>query len=341
MIENMNDNLHFYRHNCINLIKLLAALQVMFGHMIEHLDLSGNDPVLRTTYFFRGVPIFFVLSGFLIWFSIEHTKTFGQYLKKRFWRIYPELWVAVFVEIIIIIVLFHSWVPKQLFVFSVCQSTLFQFWTPESLRGYGVGTPNGTLWTIGVMVQFYIVVWPLHKLMKSRKFTTWIVGLIILFAISWAGGYSSHLFGYELITKLYDQTFIKYLWLFYIGMFVAKFSDILLPTLRKLWFLFVLFAFLFFWTGWDLFSGYYLGWSFFLTIGLIGFAYRFPQLSISPDISYGLFLYHMIVINVFVHFGWTGSWLYILPVSIIALLLAIASTFTVGFFSSTCKQKIN
>ena len=43
-----------------------------------------------------------------------------------------------------------------LFIF--CQSSIFQFWTPNFLRGYGCGTPNGSLWTIGILIQFYIII---------------------------------------------------------------------------------------------------------------------------------------------------------------------------------------
>ena len=94
--------------NCLNLIRIIAAFQVMFGHMVEHLELPINETAFRMSYFFRGVPIFFVISGFLMWFSIGRSKTYSQYLKKRFWRIYPELWVAVLIEIGVILVLYKG-----------------------------------------------------------------------------------------------------------------------------------------------------------------------------------------------------------------------------------------
>ena len=123
-------------------------------------------------------------------------------------------------------------------------------------------------------------------------------------------------------------------------MFIAEFKNMLLPILQKYWYIFLLIAFCFFQTEWDLFSGYYLFWSLFLTVGLIGFAYRFPKLSINPDISYGLFLYHMTVINVFVNFGWTGNWLYIIPIALTTIFLAYLSTVTVGRMSARIKCKL-
>lgn len=328
-------------NNCLSTIRIIAALQVMMGHMIEHFELPGNEAVLHATYFFRGVPIFFVISGFLMWFSIGRSKSYGQYLKKRFWRIYPELWIAVIVEVLVLVILYCGWNMEDLILFVFGQGTLFQFWTPESLRGYGVGTPNGALWTIGVMIQYYIIAWFFYKLMKNKDLIMWIIGFIVSFAISIAGIFVTHnLIRFGIISKLYDQTCIKYFWLFYIGMFIAEFKDRILPILIKYCYAFLMIAAVFFWTGYDIFAGYYLFWSLFLTTGLIGIAYRFPMLSINPDISYGLFLYHMTIVNIFVNFGWTGSWLYVIPSVLMAGLLAYISTITVGRISMKKKNHI-
>lgn len=328
-------------NNCLSFIRIIAAFQVLLGHMIEHLELPGNNSILHATYFFRGVPIFFVISGFLIWFSMDRSKTYGNYLKKRFWRIYPELWMAVIIEIFLLVVLYEGWNLKQLMLFALGQGTLFQFWTPDSLRGYGVGAPNGALWTIGVMIQFYIIAWFFYKFMKNRNMIEWVMGFIVSFVISWLGTHiSQNMFGTDIIGKLYDQTFIKYFWLFYFGMFIARFQEKLLPVFKRYWYAFICVAFAFFWTGWDLFSGYFLLWSLLLTAGLIGFAYRFPQLSIGLDISYGIFLYHMIVVNIFVIYHWIGSWLYVIPVIIIVSALAYCSAKTIGKASANRKGKL-
>lgn len=325
-------------NNCLSFIRIIAALQVVFGHMLEHLQLPIDSTVAHATYFFRGVPIFFVISGFLIWFSIGRSSNYFSYLKKRFWRIYPELWMAVIIEVIVIAVLYRGWSFKQLLIFTVTQGTIFQFWTPSSLRGYGVGTPNGALWTIGVIIQFYIIAWFAYMLMKKRKLTIWISGLVISFGLSLVVEYVlNNILKVEVIGKLYDQTFVKYFWLFYIGMFIAAFKDKILPVLEKYWYVLLIAASIFFWTGWDLFSGYYLFWSLLLTASLIGFAYRFPKFAISTDVSYALFLYHMIVMNVFVNFGLTGNWIYGIAVLLFAIICAFVSTVTVGKWANKKK----
>lgn len=121
-------------------------------------------------------------------------------------------------------------------------------------------------------------------------------------------------------------------------MFISKFQEILLPILEKKWYLFIVISFIFFITKLDFHSGFYFCHSLFLILGLIGFSYKFPRLSIPIDISYGLFLYHMIVINMFVDWGLENSWLNALIALIISCFLAFVSTNTIGRYSKLMKN---
>ena len=108
----------------------------MFGHMVEHLELPIDETFFHFTFFLRGVPIFFVISGYLIWFSIGRSKTYGVYLKKRFWRIYPELWVAVIVELIVLVALYDGWEIKSLLLFLNVKQ-IFTSYGKESFTLFG------------------------------------------------------------------------------------------------------------------------------------------------------------------------------------------------------------
>ena len=91
------------KNDCLNTIRLLAAIEVLYVHTLGHLGI-GEIPLLSDfIHFFSGVPIFFTMSGFLIWWSVGRSKNFGEYLRKRFWRIYPELWVAVAFELFVLL----------------------------------------------------------------------------------------------------------------------------------------------------------------------------------------------------------------------------------------------
>lgn len=125
------------------------------------------------------------MSGFLIWLSIGRSKSFVQYCKKRFWRIFPELWVAIAIEIAVLLVLYNHPIEwGKLIGFAFAQGSIFQFWTPDFLRGYGCGTPNGSLWTICVLIQFYIVAYLVYKWLKGKNWTVWILTFVLSVGVS-------------------------------------------------------------------------------------------------------------------------------------------------------------
>lgn len=150
--------------NSLSLFRYLACANVLYGHLTYHLKYPLPSFIGDILSLFPGVPIFFFLSGFLIWNSIYRTPDFKKYLTKRIFRIYPELWICVIIEMLAIFFTYDRHIPWTTYLtFGITQGTLFQFWTPEVLRGWGVGVPNGSLWTITVIVQFYVLVWLVRR----------------------------------------------------------------------------------------------------------------------------------------------------------------------------------
>lgn len=122
VIDNTNKGVIIFtdrQNNSLSLIKLLAALQVVFGHISIHLNLSISPIVETLVGFFQGVPIFFILSGLLIWNSINRTNTYSKFIKKRFLRIYPELWMCVAIEILTIVIFYNGWNLRDLSIFTL------------------------------------------------------------------------------------------------------------------------------------------------------------------------------------------------------------------------------
>jgi peptidoglycan/LPS O-acetylase OafA/YrhL len=80
------------RRNNFDLLRLAAALQVVHAHASEHLHIAYgaagrivNDVLLL----FPGVPVFFVISGFLISMSYERSDDIAGYARNRVLRIFP------------------------------------------------------------------------------------------------------------------------------------------------------------------------------------------------------------------------------------------------------------
>ena len=132
---------------------------------------------------------------------------------------------------------------------------------------------------------------------------------------------------------MYNQAFVSYFWLFLLGAFVAEKRNMMLPALRKYWAVFLLISAVMTVLDWDINAQYGVIGSTTLVLGLIGFAYQFPVLNIKTDISYGIYIYHMIVVNGMIALGVVGKPICLLIVIVMSCLLAFVSERTAGHIS--------
>lgn len=326
------------QRNSISFLRAIAALTVFLGHAATHLQVALPKAVAWFDGLFEGVPIFFMISGFLIWKSLSSSSDFKTFALKRILRLYPELWCAVGISVISLLVLYREYLqPLEFVAWIFAQSTLLQFWTPDCLRGFGCATPNGALWTVGVMVQTYIVVWLLFRFLHGKRKIHWLWVLLPAIGCNAVTPLLEALLP-DIVAKLYMQTFLPYLWIFLLGAFISENADTVLAFCKRFWYLFLLVAAVFEFTAFD-FGRYGVMKILFLTPALLGFAYQFPQLNIPYDITYGVYLYHMVVINVFITLGLTGSCWYILLAFLLSVGLATLSYVIIGRFYRNKKKK--
>lgn len=295
------------RGNCLNLFRLLACIQVFVKHAYIHLELTPPSFVGLFDFLFQGVPIFFILSGFLIWQSVERTPDFKTFFTKRILRLYPELWLCVIIELASIAIFYEKHVGlTNYLLFGFTQATVFQFWTPDCLRDYGCGSPNGALWTIPVIVQFYLFAWLFGGILKKQGLATWGACLIVSMVVSlWK---PSDLPIPVALKKLYDMTLIPHCWIFLWGSFISNFSEKIMPVIKRFWYVpLVLIVALYFCSN---AKGSWIGIvkNTLLAFFMLGFAYRYKQLEFKTDISYGVYIYHMIFVNMAIALNLRGSW---------------------------------
>ncbi len=302
-----------FRNNCFNLIRLLAALQVFFGHAVRHLKLSAH-PIFDFGFsLFAGVPIFFFLSGFLIWHSLERCDV-KLFFKKRALRLFPELWLGVALSLLSIFLLYDNIVIGDIALFALAQSSFLQFWSPDSLNGFGVGTPNGSLWTISVFIQFYIAVIFIKRFMKNRKgLAWWLPILALLTAINVLSPFIEARLP-SILGKLYSMTLLPYLWLFMLGAFVSEYFEHSVLFLKRFWWIFLLGFYSFKLVGIELYGAYPVFTSILSCAVCVGFAYAFPKLNLKQDFSYGIYIYHMVIVNIALELGFSGNWAVFLAV---------------------------
>ena len=329
------------RKNCLNVIRLIAALQVFVGHAIPAFGLTLPKPIfvlVKILNIFEGVPVFFCLSGFLLWDSIARTPDLKTYLKKRVFRLYPELWGGVLINFILMIALYAQHIRwSEFFLFQFTQGSVLQFWTPDSLRGYATGTPNGPLWTICVMVQAYVALWFLHKFLHKKGLRRWIIVLVLATAINVLRPFAAP-FLPSVIYKLSFYVFATHIWLFLVGSFMSEYFDQMIGWLKKFWWLALIISQVAVMTGFD-YGSYDTIKSLFLGIGIIGLGYAIPKLNLKTDFSYGFYIYHMIVINVMVHFGCHRNLLWLFVSLAVSAAFAVASYYTIGVISRKLRKK--
>ena len=288
--------------DCLNTIRLIAALQVLYVHATIHLHLSMPEPVTAVIGFFKGVPIFFMLSGFLIWFSIGRYNSFGEYARRRFWRIYPELWCAIIVEAVVVVCLIGTPIDwGGMILFLVGQGTCFQFWTPDFLCGYGCGVPNGALWTICVLIQWYLCAFLFYRFLHGRSLIRWFVVLVPMIALGVVSGWCK---SETLFFKVYENTFLPYCWMFLLAAFFAEHVQVIRPMAVRYWYVLVALTVMTMMMGYDMRAlRYGVLNTIFLFLSCLGIGYAFPKVNIKTDISYGVYIYHMTIVNAMIVFG--------------------------------------
>lgn len=317
------------RKNCLSLIKLLAAIQVFLGHAVPSFNIEISKSVSFLISVLEGVPIFFCLSGFLIWGSIERSHDIKNFTIKRVARLYPELWGGVLLNAVIMIALNHKHLKWPSFLlFQITQGTIFQFWTPDSLRGYATGIPNTPLWTIGVMVQCYFALWFCYKVLHKKRKIIWLFFIVISISFNLfrplLEPYLPHV-----IYRLIWNSFLIHLWMFLLGAFIWEFFDNVIGILKRMWPLTLCLAIIVNYFSIDI-GNYAVFKSISLLMFVIGYSYSFPQFNLKHDYSYGIYIYHMIVINVMVFLGLNGTIANIILAFAITLLLSIISYHSLG-----------
>jgi peptidoglycan/LPS O-acetylase OafA/YrhL len=338
--------------NNFDLLRLLAALQVVFNHATSHLQIaySGFGSILLAPIdFFPGVPVFFTISGFLISWSYErHIGDVRKFYRNRIARIFPALWVCTLITVLAFLA-FHIIRPAQFFsvpimLWLIGQVSVFQFYTPSVLRSFGVGTPNGSLWTIAVELQFYLIVpllgYCVLKPIKDRVIYAWIAVLIASSILSYVFAHS--LRAESMPSKLMGVFLLPYLYNFIFGVVVYKKWNRLKGMLCNrggYWLTFyLLFSLLFSYylhlytpSYWPNIFGFIA--NLLLSLTTISLAYTFPSLSErllrGNDFSYGIYIYHMLVVNILVQLGYTVDHLYLAVAFAGTLVLAMASWFFV------------
>jgi peptidoglycan/LPS O-acetylase OafA/YrhL len=331
-----------WRVNNFDLLRLLAALQVAAVHSIGILKPTGYFARLLAAGLdrFPGVPIFFVISGVLISKSYEHSDSLRDFLRNRCLRIFPGLWVCLAVSVAVILALGVGSLGRittpDWLLWWAGQMSIFQNFQATFLEPLSTGL-NRSLWTIPIELEFYIVLPALYGILRLRRR----LGNMRLLAIALASlavqlliVNSHRSVGQVRAYSLLEATLAPYLWMFLVGVSIQRNWSTVRGWLfgRAHWWglgylmLCAAARWLRVDTGGNNMSPVYL-----LPLAglIVSLAMSAPQLSDRilrhHDVSYGLYLYHMLVIDLLVGLATPSGWASFAAAIIVSLGLAALS----------------
>lgn len=333
------------RTNNFDLIRLIAAFQVLIWHGAVHFKIFDQMYGFLTVLFhFPGVPIFFTISGFLISHSLERNKfDLKKYFRNRALRIYPALWVCTILTALLLIYFIRPIIIKDLLVWFVAQISFLQFYVTPSLKAWGAGHPNGSLWSVAVELQFYLIlpiILYIINLPKTRLYTNIIIAIFFIAAvlIKYIINTNPWILSHELLAKFLGNTVFYYLYFFLTGIAIYKNFDWIEQYLKQkvlIWLVIYAAYVLVFHTWLKLYIDPYdvSIWGIIantlLSLLSLSFAFSFIHLSKNllheNDISYGIYIYHLPVINTMLSFNLFGSIWDLIVMAMVVTLVAYAS----------------
>lgn len=159
------------RDNNFNLIRLAAALSVIFTHSVAVLGLPTEQEVffdrLGLSLGDMAVDVFFVISGFLVTASLVNRRDLIAYLCARALRIYPALWVMLGLTVFVLAPLLTTLSPGNFFAASQTYAYVWKCATliggvryslPAVFEGLPLkGLFNASLWTLPIELRMYLV----------------------------------------------------------------------------------------------------------------------------------------------------------------------------------------
>lgn len=332
-----------FRENSLDALRLFAASQVAISHACDFMMPGINSWIFKLIELFPGVPIFFFVSGLLISKSYESTPLVKEYAKNRILRLYPALIVCVAINIIMVASTdyFDSRDVSltDLFLLFAAKSSFLQFYNPDFMRNFGDGVLNGSLWTICVELQFYIVTplmyWLFAGPEKKLRNSVLIILICVFFAANQFLTYSLAEHSSSIWLKLFRVSFIPWFYMFLAGILFQRNFSIIAKYLSKVPALAILSAYvliayvLVYKMGFQ--SGNYISPILFALIifVILRLAYVAPakvnNILKGNDISYGIYIWHMPVVNQFLYFGHQGTYNDIALATIISIILAALS----------------
>ena len=163
------------RFEILDLYRFLAILIVMFYHYFSRWSIGHNYidlyPYSNKYDFFlwgrMGVQFFFIISGFVIYMTLERASSILDFAKKRFVRLWPSMVLMSSITFLVFILFDNNYLFKDSHIIG----NLFYSWTfiGKSISQGTFTYVDGSYWSLWVEIQFYFLSAVLYFILKKVK----------------------------------------------------------------------------------------------------------------------------------------------------------------------------
>ncbi len=158
----------------------IAALSVVLYHYTTVYHDNFDVPSLfYVQYGWLGVPLFFILSGFVITLTIQRCKNPLEFLLKRFIRLYPTYWISLSITLLVIYIsnsqgihdMFSNTTTNILFNFTMFQELVY------------IDHVDASYWSLLPELLFYLLIAFLFWIKKVNNlllYNSILIGICII-----------------------------------------------------------------------------------------------------------------------------------------------------------------
>ena len=173
----------------LDALRGLAALAVVLFHYTDRFgDLYGHRtaPLLAVPWGHYGVQLFFGISGFVIFMTLERTRSLGDFAVSRASRLYPAYWTAILLTTAVVALAG----PRELALSPAHIGANFTM-----LQGFAmIPSVDGVYWTLAVELAFYGAMAALWQWRLLARIEIVLIGWL---ALKWVWTFAPVLTGIE------------------------------------------------------------------------------------------------------------------------------------------------
>ena len=201
---------------------IAAIIVVIYHYTFRYIKLYPQefDTYYKFPYGNLGVELFFILSGFVIFMSLQKVNSPFEFLTKRFIRLYPTYWIAMIFTFLVV----------SIFGLAGREVTMNEFLINTTMLQFGLQIPSvdGVYWSLFHELMFYFLMAAAFRFVRSKY--------LIVFSLIWLsislGNHFYHITGINLLLNLeYTPLFLGGIYFYKLTVEEKSRINIILPLI--------------------------------------------------------------------------------------------------------------